>query len=80
MMAADLVQAVEKMQRQLRDELASVVSQRLNELSEATGLDLGRVEFYTIESTCLNSAAKEWAVTHVTIDYGLPRMISMEYP
>jgi len=77
--APELVQYVEQAQRELRDEICAAIEAKINRVSEVTGLLVDGVEVGLIESTRLDSVAREWKVVAVRIRYDLPDMISMEY-
>ena len=70
-----MVQAVYEAEKELQKEIADVVGKALCKLSDKTGLVLGDVTITTTESTSLISTSREWAVSHIEIDYELPRKI-----
>ena len=78
MRAQELVQEVEKAQRELRLDIAELVQAKINHLSEATGLYFYGVSCRLTETTSFSSEYREWAVSDVEIDYSLPPMVSME--
>ena len=80
MRANDLVQEVERAQRDLRSEIAGIVEDSINAVSAKTGLVITGVDVRLSESTGIDSRAREWRVDYVSILYELPNMVSMEYP
>lgn len=80
MKAQDMVQVVEKAQRELRDEIGALIEAKLDAISAETGLTIDGVEVGIVEATNLSSTARQWRVGRVSVLYALPNMISLEWP
>ena len=75
MRAQDMVQAVYEAEKELQKEIATAVEKALCKVSDETGLVMSTVTINTFESTSIGSVSREWRVSHIEIDYELPRKI-----
>jgi len=70
-----MAQAVYKAEKDLANEIAEIVNQKLATLSEETGLILGDVTISTTESTIFSDRERKWSVTGARIDHRMPHPI-----
>jgi hypothetical protein len=78
MRAPEMVQAVYDTELELKKLLNDIVSQKINELSDSTGLDLISVHINFLEVTNINSTSKQFVVGNVGIHSALPDPIFTE--
>ena len=78
MKAQDLVQATYDAQKELQVEIAEMVSKKINELSEKTGLTIEDINISLIESIAYEDTSRKWIVSDIMIGTRLPDIIAMQ--
>lgn len=75
MTANELVYEVQMAEKTLLNDIASIVSQRINELSDKTGLELGTITMNFAEVTKLGDSTKKYILSDIDIDHSLPSRV-----
>lgn len=72
MKANELVYEVQQTEKLLLQEIGEIISKRINQLSENTGLDIGYISIKTVETTAFCDPCKKYTASNVDIEFSLP--------